>query len=118
MSDHEGHDDENVTSEGEKGICTPAEEAEKPKVLKKRAYTKRAKKQTMDCSQKRFKVSAQKDIQVNLKEALPDVGDFKYGDTAQKVLCAKMTSQSLIMVTVSWERRSDGTLPKPSSFTN
>ena len=46
----------------------------------------------MDCSQKRLKVSAQKDIQVDLKEALPDVGDFKYGDTAQKVLCAKMTS--------------------------
>jgi len=56
-------------------------------------------------------------IQSRADLALPEVGDFKYGDTASKVLGAKLT-QNGIFVSVTWERRSDGVFPRPGLFLN
>jgi len=48
---------------------------------------------------------------------LPDVGSFET-DTAEKVLGAKLCGPKQIIVTIGWQKRSDGVIPKPSQFSN
>jgi hypothetical protein len=48
---------------------------------------------------------------------LPEIGDFKVGDQPCEVLGAKLSSTG-IWVSVAWQARKDGTVPKPGLFLN
>ncbi len=51
------------------------------------------------------------------KQSLPEIGDFEHGDLAHRVLGAKISNQNgFIMIKVSWERRADGTVPRPNMY--
>jgi len=54
----------------------------------------------------------------DVAEQIPAEGDFKFGDAPSKVLGAKMSTGGVIMVTIGWNPRSNGVIPKPSSFAN